>query len=67
VDWKKIRPIGQIVERFLQVRGLPKNDLTETVADSDSLRVAWPVLSLRGAEGKFSGCVKHREGKQRRR
>ena len=47
VDWKKILPIGQIVERFLQVPSLLKNDLTETVADSDSLSVAWPVLSLR--------------------
>jgi hypothetical protein len=47
VDWKKIRPIGQIVECFLQVRSLLKNDLAETVADSDSLCVAWPVLPLR--------------------
>jgi hypothetical protein len=48
VDWEKIRPIGQIVECFLQVRSLLKNDLTETVVDSDSLCVAWPVLPLRG-------------------
>jgi hypothetical protein len=67
VDWKKIRPIGQIVESFLQVRSLLTDDLSETVADSDSLRVAWPVLSLRGAEDEFSECVKYRERKQRRR
>jgi hypothetical protein len=45
--WKKIRPIGRIVECFLQVRGLLKSDLAETVADFDSLRVACPVLPLR--------------------
>jgi hypothetical protein len=39
--------MGQIVECFLQVQDLLKIDPTETVADSDSLRVACPVLSLR--------------------
>jgi len=39
-DWKKIRPVGQIVERFLQIQGSKKIDLTETVADSASLPVA---------------------------
>jgi hypothetical protein len=39
-DRKKIRPIGQIVEWFLQVQRSIKINLTETVADSASLRVA---------------------------
>ena len=39
-DWKKIRAVGQIVERFLQIQGSQKIDLTETVVDSASLRVA---------------------------
>jgi len=39
-DWKKIRPVGQIVEWVLQVQRFMKIDLTETVADSASLHVA---------------------------
>jgi hypothetical protein len=49
-DWKKIRPTDQIVERFLQTRSFREIDLTETATNSASLRVAWPVLSRRGAQ-----------------
>jgi hypothetical protein len=61
-DWKKIRPTGQIVERFLQIQRSIKIDLTETAAHSASLRVAWPVLSRRVPNAIRPECKASREG-----
>jgi len=44
---QKIHPRGEMGERFLQVHHRLRIDRTETLVDSDSLRMAWPVLFLR--------------------
>jgi hypothetical protein len=44
---QKIHLRGEIVERFLQVHRWLEIDRTETFVNSDSLRMAWPVLPLR--------------------